>query len=257
MRRLATPREYIRRLFSTSDTSRFQGIANDLKLTSAYIDFSTWKREQPRTIFNDGAGPGKLSRFDLYRHVLLDCGLAESPIDYIEFGVYAGESIRWWTENATHPESTFTGFDTFTGLPDAWGGFPAGHFSTEGLTPDVPDERCSWQVGLFQQTLPRFLRDHDWAHTTLVHFDADLFTSTLYAFASVAPRLKPGDVILFDEFSTVLHEFRAYIDVASAFKLRCRVLGAVNDPGRAQPRAAFDKVAMVVESTPGTEESAR
>jgi hypothetical protein len=50
----------------------------------------------------------------------------------LEFGVSAGSSLRWRVENSRHSDSTFVGFDSFEGLPEAWGNWPKGSFSTDG-----------------------------------------------------------------------------------------------------------------------------
>ena len=61
-------------------------------------------------------------------------------------------------EKNKNPGSQFTGFDTFTGLPEDWNfRYQKGHFSTEGKTPDIHDSRCSFEKGLFQDTLEKFV----------------------------------------------------------------------------------------------------
>src|SRR5437773_2701649 len=60
------------------------------------------------------------------------------PLDYLEFGVAAGRSLRWWVEHNLDAKSRFTGFDTFHGLPEAWDWMAAGTFSTQGQLPDIP-----------------------------------------------------------------------------------------------------------------------
>lgn len=36
---------------------------------------------------------------------------------YLEFGVYKGESLRYWARELKHPDSKLHGFDSFEGLP--------------------------------------------------------------------------------------------------------------------------------------------
>ena len=62
-----------------------------------------------------------------------------------------------------------------------------------------------------------------------MHLDADLYSSTLFALTSLAPHLKPGDIILFDEFGVPMHEYRAFMDFLSAYPFDYEVLGAVNN----------------------------
>src|SRR5258708_2862688 len=60
-------------------------------------------------------GPHFPTRFEMHRYIREQ--LSE-PLDYLEFGVWQGRSLRLWTEIAPDPQSRFFGFDTFTGLPE-------------------------------------------------------------------------------------------------------------------------------------------
>src|SRR5262249_5481580 len=104
---------------------------------------------------------------------------------------------------------------------------PAGHFDAGGKLPDITDSRCSFQVGLFQETLPGFVRDNDLSRRLVIHLDADMFTSTLFVLTTLARVLKSGDILFFDEFSCPLDEYRAFDEFARSFRVKYEVLGAV------------------------------
>lgn len=59
--------------------------------------------------------------------------------------------------------------------------------------------------------------------------DADLFSSTLYVLTSLAPFLKSGDIIIFDEFNVPNHEFLAFEAFINSYYFEYEVLGAVNN----------------------------
>jgi hypothetical protein len=59
--------------------------------------------------------------------------------------------------------------------------------------------------------------------------DADIYSATLYVLTSLAPFLKKGDIIFFDEFNVPLHEFKAFSEWVSSFYINYEVLGAVNN----------------------------
>jgi hypothetical protein len=50
------------------------------------------------------------TRHDLYEYVSAE-HLNGKPIDYLEFGVFRGESICFWSQLNTNPKSRFWGFD--------------------------------------------------------------------------------------------------------------------------------------------------
>jgi O-methyltransferase len=167
----------------------------------------------------------------MYDH-LIECAGLEGPIDYLEFGVSRGDSMRWWVENNKDPESTFVGFDSFEGIPESWATWPKGSFSADGQTPAIADPRCSFVKGLFHDTLPRWLAGHKFSRRTLVHLDADLYSSTVVVLGQLLPKLKTDDILIFDEFSSYLHEYRAYADLTAAYQRKfsplCRARGWVH-----------------------------
>src|SRR5271169_1790459 len=134
-------------------------------------------------------------RLDLYAYlsaVILD-GV---PIDYLEFGVANGDSIRHWMHLSTHPGSRFFGFDTFEGLPEPWkhvGGItPKGTFGANGQPPVVENEsRVRFVKGLFQDTIPGFTQGFQPCNQLVLHMDADLYSSTPYVLASLNGLLRP------------------------------------------------------------------
>ncbi|HEU4716327.1 MAG TPA: class I SAM-dependent methyltransferase [Bacteroidia bacterium] len=191
---------------------------------------SKWRRKTPSPAFNDFYS-GKWDykkRFRLYEY-LLESEKLDGAVRYMEFGVAAGQSFKWWVEHNAHAESTFDGFDTFTGLPEDWNVFKAGAMSTGGILPDVSDQRATFHKGLFQQTLPGYLQSINDERRKVIHLDADLYTSTLYVLTSVAPWLKKGDILLFDEFAVPRHEFLAYSEFIQSYYIKTELIAAQNN----------------------------
>lgn len=170
------------------------------------------------------------SREALYSHV---AGLIGNvPITYLEFGVFHGSSMRTWTGINTAKESEFIGFDSFEGLPETWlsggGSFVPGTFSTEGKFPAIDDLRVRFAKGWFHETLPPFLDRFSTNKQIVVHCDADLYTSTMFVLCKLDPILRPGSIIMFDDFSAMLHDFRALEDYSRSFRRSYEVLGAAS-----------------------------
>ena len=117
------------------------------------------------------------------------------------------------------------GFDSFEGLPENWKrNVSAGRFSTGGVIPDIADPRCSIVKGLFQDTLLDWLAGRQWPGRVWCTMDADLYASTLYPLILLGQRLRPGDILIFDEFRDVRNEFRAFCEhrqAGSGAKAEC------------------------------------
>jgi Methyltransferase domain len=164
--------------------------------------FAKWCKHHPVRLDAERKG--------MHSRVMSHIGAGE-PVQYLEFGVYQGESITWWCEQMNNPHSEFVGFDSFEGLPEEWEGEKnKGYFTTDGKVPNIADPRCSFQVGLFQDTLMEFLARISLEKRKVLHLDADLFSSTIYVLVILAPLIRPGDIIIFDEFHVYLDEFRAF-----------------------------------------------
>lgn len=156
----------------------------------------------------------------------------DMPLTYLEFGVYQGESLRWWINQCTDPGARFIGFDTFSGLPEDWTpDRPKGHFDTGGQLPVVNDDRVSFERGMFQETLPTFLQHFERTGRIVAHLDADLYSSTLFVLVWLLPHLEPGDLLIFDEFHDYMDEYLALEHALRAFPVDLHAVVAM--PGYA------------------------
>lgn len=187
------------------------------------LDKVNWIARWRETMSGHDA-PRFADRYELYQHV--NGSLGDGPITYLEFGVASGKSLRAWVEQQRHPDSRFVGFDTFTGLPENWNqAFGKGAFSMDGAPPPIDDPRIRFVAGMFQQTLRPFLRDLTVRGRLVVHMDADLYSSTLYVLTQLDAIMPAGTVLLFDEFQSFLHEFRAWHDYLAAYGRTWKLLG--------------------------------
>jgi len=170
---------------------------------------------------------GFKNRYELYKKVIETENL--DLIYFLEFGVSKGESLKWWLKQIKNSHSLFWGFDTFNGIPEAWGTVKSGSYTNDGNIPYVEDDRCRFYVGLFQETIKKFLNENVLQQRLVVHLDADLYSSTLFCLFSLGPYFKKDDILIFDEFDVTTHEFKAFIDFQSCFSLPYTVIGESNN----------------------------
>jgi predicted O-methyltransferase YrrM len=147
---------------------------------------------------------------------------------YLEFGVHTGGTLRSITELA--PSGSVYGFDSFEGLPEDWRTqYTAGTFAVDAL-PQVPDAELV--VGWFDQTLPGFLEQHP-EPVAFLHLDADLYSSTKTVLEALESRLRPGTVVVFDEYFNFpgweLHEHRAWTEFVERTGITFEYLGFTAD----------------------------
>jgi O-methyltransferase len=190
---------------------------------------SRWANENKKIAFNDFPSKWDYNkRYDLYKYIFNN-EILNLDINYLEFGVADGHSFNWWMTENHHPASCFYGFDTFTGLPEDFGPYKKGTFANSNNIPEIKDDRGKFYQGLFQQTLPSFLKNFDNSKKNVVMLDADLYTATLFVLTSLAPFLKKDDIIFFDEFVVPTHEFMAYYQFINSYYFDLELLGAANN----------------------------
>lgn len=198
---------------------------------SPLLNKLNWNRRWIDTVKAAKGVPRFREREGLYAFVHESLCSGAGPVDYLEFGVYRGASLRHWCQANTHPESRFFGFDSFEGLPEDWSTrFPKGFFNASGKLPNVSDPRLRFVVGWFQKSLPRFLAEYTrpTGRPVIIHNDCDLYSSTLYCLSSLNATIGRGTVIIFDEFDDVVHEYRALTDYTSAFMRTYRIVAATD-----------------------------
>jgi O-methyltransferase len=142
--------------------------------------------------------------------------MGDVPLTYLEFGVKAGRSMIRMMSRFSDPKATFYGFDSFVGLPEQWRKMEPGTFSTQGNLPKINDPRAKFVKGWFQNSVPEFLTTINLrnANPLLVHFDADLYSATLFLLTTLWHHTNEY-YFLFDEFLSdevsAMHDFaRAY-----------------------------------------------
>jgi len=207
-------------------------LRNPLLMMSNTLSLTKWIAQQEKdNTLNDfyAFKRDHAKRYKLYQYVIEKLTLKDEAFDYLEFGVCTGESLKWWVANTKHKDTQFYGFDTFEGLPESWGTYKKGDMMAN--IPIIEDTRVNFIQGLFQETLPGFLIKNPIKNgkRKIIHLDADLFSSTLFALTSLAPYLKKGDVLMFDEFNVPNHEFYAFKCFCESYYVKTKLIGAVNN----------------------------
>ena len=154
-------------------------------------------------VFNDISSiEGFPNRENLWNSVLQKYEIDNKKILYIEFGVYQGESLRYFAENNKNKDSLFLGLDTFEGIEETWVDFDMKVFDQGGKVPNIDDARITFIKGYFQNNRDALLgsikKDGDF-DAIIVHYDADLYSSTLFGLATLDTVLD-SYIAIFDEF---------------------------------------------------------
>jgi hypothetical protein len=189
----------------------------NLRISVNYLALGAWMRSHRFAVHDRLA-----HRYRVFDRIRESVG---EPLLYLEFGVFRGKSMRYWSGILSDPESRMVGFDSFEGLPETFDerlGYSTGAFNVKGQLPDIDDPRVSFEKGWFEDTLPGFaVPEH---RALVIGLDADLYSSTILALRSLAEHIVPGVVIYFDDFSQIDHEPRAFADFIEESGTRFRLL---------------------------------
>lgn len=176
------------------------------------IDLSLEYYKNGYTSISNIVGPREnISREEFHNKV---SNIISQPCDVIELGVMAGDSMKFWCDNID--SSNFLGFDTFNGLDKKWVTFDTEWKTVRDFSmmkvdiPDLSDHRCKFIKGYIQDTLKDNLpiKNKPW----FIHFDLDIYDSTLFGLYTLSNYFEPNDYILFDEFNDNMNEFKAWND---------------------------------------------
>ncbi len=170
-----------------------------LRIVLGALEQGQWLGRAPVAV------PNLADRFALFTEAI--CRIQGSHPLYLEFGVYRGRTLRWWSQHLTLPTARLVGFDSFEGLPEDWRlGASRGWFNAGG-PPTFDDPRVSLVVGWFDQTLPSWEPP---AHDQLiVNLDCDLYSSTACVLAWLERYSRPGTLVYFDDLLDRDDELRA------------------------------------------------
>ncbi len=147
----------------------------------------------------------------------------------LEFGVAEGTSLQILAQIAG--VDLVYGFDSFEGLPEDWTHFQRkGRYSRGGKPPEGLPPNVETVIGRFEATLPAFLGEHS-GSLRFAHIDCDLYSSTRTVLDLLAPRFRPGTVLLFDEYFNYPgwqhHEFKAFQETVEELGLDYEYLALV------------------------------
>ena len=130
------------------------------------------------------------NRWALFDHMIT---LSKKNRPFYEFGVWRGEAFKYLIKTF---EKGY-GFDTFDGLPENWHEEKAGTYSSYGNIPKI--DGGEFIVGKFEDTLPGFFAKKK-PKASIINFDADLYSSTIFALNYSKPVIDKHTILIFDEF---------------------------------------------------------
>jgi hypothetical protein len=136
--------------------------------------------------------------------------------DYVEFGSWGCNTLQhaYHASQGFGQERHYWAFDSFRGLPHSdhphdqhpvlapgglgQGGVDAFHTTCAGFS--VPREAYTAVEGYFEDTLPPLGTTGEPRDIAVAYIDCNMYSSTVTVFEFLAPRLKPGMIVGFDDY---------------------------------------------------------
>jgi hypothetical protein len=126
---------------------------------------------------------------------------------WMEFGVFEGNTLEQMSDAAN--DKIIYAFDSFTGLPERWRNVSYNPnlekyvkktaFDRKGVPPLMKKHNIAFVIGLFQDTLPPFIKDNSDKNISFLHIDSDIYSSAYFVLKNVRQMLYNQSIIVFDE----------------------------------------------------------
>ena len=175
---------------------------------------------------------------DFFTDAFIALAINKISGDYAEFGSYGGQTLRLahkaMREAPTTLERHIWAFDSFDVLPEPehprdarWGRAGGASMGQTGVDQfheavarfDIPREDYTTVEGYYDQSLPA-IGDGEPRDLALAYVDCNMYSSTVSVMEFLAPRLKHGMIVAFDDYydyspdhlsgeRAALHEFLA------------------------------------------------
>jgi Macrocin-O-methyltransferase (TylF) len=178
--------------------------------------------------------PKEVSR---YRNLFYALSNVKIKGRFFEFGVAHGFTINYIAVFHEIPKSEkIFGFDSWEGIPEDWTltslnepgkeiTFPKGSWATN--KPQVRDNVILID-GLFEQSLPLFLKLHEERPVAFLHVDSDLYSSAKTIFKYLGKYIVSDTIIVFDEWHAIQHEKKAFLEWLEESDKKATILAETN-----------------------------
>ncbi len=130
----------------------------------------------------------------------IDLALKNKDVEnslYLEFGVFKGESINFFSNKL---KTNIYGFDSFEGHSHDWPGTSTtsrnNHYNQEGKLPKV-NSNVVLIKGFIDDTLDNFLKEKN-EEINFIHIDVDIYEPTYTILKLTKPYLRKNSIILFN-----------------------------------------------------------